>query len=249
MPWPMRLGPPPRMMTFSRSVGSRLALGAAGASRRPRRSSTCRACRRRRTRRRRCRCACRPGARRGARRCSRDLARRLPGELARAARRRSPCFFSARELRRRLSAARALRTRASSSTISSIWREEPGIDTGTLRRSARRRGRGAEAPGRPCSSRSGVGCAEGGADDVLVVARPSPRARCRRSRSGPVSIERSAFCSDSGKVRPMAMTSPTDFIAVVSVGIGAGELLEGKARDLGDDVVDGRLERGRRRAR
>ncbi|MNT82895.1 hypothetical protein D3C72_2226890 [compost metagenome] len=31
----------------------------------------------------------------------------------------------------------------------------------------------------------------------------------------PVSSERSAFCSDSWKVRPMAMASPTDFIAVV----------------------------------
>ena len=31
-------------------------------------------------------------------------------------------------------------------------------------------------------------------------------------------------------------------------GRGAGEFLEGEARDLGDDVVDGRLERGRRRA-
>ena len=31
-------------------------------------------------------------------------------------------------------------------------------------------------------------------------------------------------------------------------GIGAGEFLEGEARDLGDDVVDGRLERGRRGA-
>src|SRR6185437_3198252 len=29
---------------------------------------------------------------------------------------------------------------------------------------------------------------------------------------------------------------------------GAGEFLEGEARDLGDDVVDGRLERSRRRA-
>ena len=31
-------------------------------------------------------------------------------------------------------------------------------------------------------------------------------------------------------------------------GSGAGEFLEGKARNFGDDVVDGRLERGRRRA-
>ena len=31
-------------------------------------------------------------------------------------------------------------------------------------------------------------------------------------------------------------------------GGGAGKFLEGKARNLGDDVIDGRLERGRRRA-
>ena len=46
----------------------------------------------------------------------------------------------------------------------------------------------------------------------------------------------------------MAMTSPTDFMAVVSVGGSAGELLEGKARDLGDHIVDGRLEGGGRGA-
>ncbi len=34
----------------------------------------------------------------------------------------------------------------------------------------------------------------------------------------PVSIERSAFCRASAKVRPIAMASPTDFIEVVSVG-------------------------------
>ncbi len=34
----------------------------------------------------------------------------------------------------------------------------------------------------------------------------------------PVSIERRAFCSDSAKLRPMAMASPTDFIEVVSSG-------------------------------
>ena len=58
----------------------------------------------------------------------------------------------------------------------------------------------------------------------------------------PVSSPRSAFCSDSAKVRPIAITSPTDFIEVVSSRLGAGEFLEGEARDLGDDVVDGRLE-------
>jgi hypothetical protein len=34
----------------------------------------------------------------------------------------------------------------------------------------------------------------------------------------PVSSPRSAFCSDSWKLRPIAITSPTDFIAVVSSG-------------------------------
>ncbi len=54
----MRFGPPPRMTIFCRSVGS---ASQAGCRSRPRRSSTCRAWRRR-TRRRRCRCACRPAA-------------------------------------------------------------------------------------------------------------------------------------------------------------------------------------------
>ena len=40
--------------------------------------------------------------------------------------------------------------------------------------------------------------------------------------SQPVSSERSAFCSDSRKVRPMAMASPTDFIEVVRVGSAPG---------------------------
>ena len=44
----------------------------------------------------------------------------------------------------------------------------------------------------------------------------------------PVSIERSAFCSDSGKVRPMAMASPTDFIEVVSTGFAPGNFSKAK---------------------
>ena len=38
----------------------------------------------------------------------------------------------------------------------------------------------------------------------------------------PVSMERSAFCSDSAKVRPIAIASPTDFIDVVSRGSAPG---------------------------
>ena len=46
----------------------------------------------------------------------------------------------------------------------------------------------------------------------------------------------------------MAMASPTDCIWVPSTPVVPGELLEGPARDLGDHVVDGRLEAGRRLA-
>ena len=64
----------------------------------------------------------------------------------------------------------------------------------------------------------------------------------------PVSSERNAFCRLSAKVRPIAMASPTDFIAVVSTGSAPGNFFEGKARDFGHDIIDRRLERGRRRA-
>ena len=40
--------------------------------------------------------------------------------------------------------------------------------------------------------------------------------------SRPTSSERTAFCSDSGKVRPMAMTSPTDCMRVPSSGTAPG---------------------------
>ena len=45
---------------------------------------------------------------------------------------------------------------------------------------------------------------------------------CGVSPSSPVSRPRSAFWSDSWKVRPIAMTSPTDFIWVVSLSFAAG---------------------------
>jgi hypothetical protein len=34
----------------------------------------------------------------------------------------------------------------------------------------------------------------------------------------PVSIERNAFCTDSAKLRPIDIASPTDFIDVVNSG-------------------------------
>ena len=38
----------------------------------------------------------------------------------------------------------------------------------------------------------------------------------------PTSSPRSAFCSDSLNVRPIAITSPTDFICVVNTGSASG---------------------------
>ena len=80
MPWPMRFGPPPRMMTLLPVGRLGLALRPAD-GRRPRSRNTCRACAMR-TRRRRCRCACRPAARRAPRRALGDLGRATAGELA-----------------------------------------------------------------------------------------------------------------------------------------------------------------------
>jgi hypothetical protein len=44
----------------------------------------------------------------------------------------------------------------------------------------------------------------------------------------PVSKLASAFCSDSWMVRPMAIASPTDFIAVVRLGSEPGNFSKAK---------------------
>ena len=99
-----------------------------------------------------------------------------------------------------------------------------------------------------CSSRSGVGVPSAARIAFLSSPRPRPSISISSRPVSPVSSPRSAFCRLSWKVRPIAITSPTDFIEVVSVVRGAGEFLERKARDFGDDVIDRRLERGRRGA-
>ncbi len=62
--------------------------------------------------------------------------------------------------------------------------------------------------------------ADGGADGVAVVARVLAGDIAGDAdvveAGEAVSSERRAFCRLSGKVRPMAMASPTDFIEVVS---------------------------------
>ena len=52
---------------------------------------------------------------------------------------------------------------------------------------------------------------------ALYSAASPSRPSGESSPSVPFSIDRSAFCSAMAKVRPMDMTSPTDFIEVVSV--------------------------------
>ena len=46
------------------------------------------------------------------------------------------------------------------------------------------------------------------------------------------SSERSAFCSASVKLRPIAMASPTDFMVVVSVASAAGNFSKAKRGTL-----------------
>ena len=68
--------------------------------------------------------------------------------------------------------------------------------------------------------RSGPGCRSSRSRHT----RESSASGSRRSLkpSAPVSSPRRAFCSDSWKVRPMAITSPTDFIWVVRRGSAWG---------------------------
>ncbi len=60
--------------------------------------------------------------------------------------------------------------------------------------------------------------------------RPSISISSRPVR--PVSRPRIDFCSDSWKVRPMAMTSPTDFMEVVRTGSAPGNFSKAKRGTL-----------------
>ncbi len=77
--------------------------------------------------------------------------------------------------------------------------------------------------GRPSAARSAsLGRSGSVSPSISTSSRPSR----------PVSSERSAFCSDSANVRPSAMTSPTDFIAVVSTGSVSGNFSKVKRGTL-----------------
>ena len=148
---------------------------------------------------------------------------------------------------RRRSAGRPLRGFASSvSTMPRICARNQGSILHEAKTSS------SEKPSRiacaTISSRSGVGVPSAARITFLSSPWPSPSIAISSRPVRPVSSERSAFCSYSWNVRPIAIASPTDFIEVVSTVVGAGEFLEREARDFRDHVVDGRLERGRRRA-
>ncbi len=63
------------------------------------------------------------------------------------------------------------------------------------------------------SSRSGRGCDRAARN---ASRPPSPGGSTGSRPDNPVSIERKPFCSASAKERPIAIASPTDFIAVES---------------------------------
>ena len=229
---PIRFGPPPRMMTFWRSVGS---ASQAGRRSRLRRSNTCKASSRR-TRRRRCRCACRPDAHPPSRSAATSVslqAREFGEPLVRETQRLQPpqrAGFGGRPLPRlRARPRRSFPVRAGTTGRTCCNR-------GCPRPTARR------ATPAPPSTTGPAGLRQSRAKGVrLAVA-----GRLDRVEAGkPVSMLRKPFCSASAKLRPMAIASPTDSSGGQQRR-RAGEFLEGEARDLDHDVVDGRLEAGRR---
>ena len=101
------------------------------------------------------------------------------------------------------------------------------------------------APRRAARARSGLGATISPAQllevggGLLAASKPAR----------PISSERSALRALSLNVRPMAITSPTDFICVVSVASASGNFSKAKRGILVTHVVDRRLEAGRRLAR
>ena len=228
MPCPIRFGPLPRMITAGLLARAR--------PRSPRRRTSSGTASSRRTRPRRCRPSCRPGGRPSA--C------RTPRTTSSASPRISPICSSEKPCRlaRRSRSAVELAARrdlggdlVEQQQLVEEPRVDPRVPRGAPRRWRRRGSRPApRAAGRRAASRPARSSA------VLVERRPTPGAS-RRRRSA-LSSERSAFCSASVKLRPIAIASPTDFMCVVSVGSAPRELLEREPRHLDDDVVEARLE-------
>ena len=150
--------------------------------------------------------------RRGAR--APDLGLGASGQRRRCAGRRSPSAWRAAGRRGRRGPPRAIT--GSNSTISRMFSRNHGSMADSSWISARARAR-AGRPRRRRSSARRWGCGSSGA-----ARRGRRPARSSVSPQRSCSSERTAFWSASLKVRPMAMTSPTDFIWVVSVGSASG---------------------------
>ena len=115
--------------------------------------------------------------------------------------------------------------------------QEPGVDGGHRRppRPPSSPGAGPRRPRRGAPSWASPAAAAAAPDRTSpLLARPAAPSS---SSDGEPLQQRLA-----GRCAPIAITSPTDFIAVPSVRRRAGELLEGPARDLHHRVVERRLE-------
>ena len=90
--------------------------------------------------------------------------------------------------------------------------------------------------------RPGTGCARGRASPDLLARSSSRSASARSGRRCRSPGHARPSGMDSWKVRPMAITSPTDFICVVRRDRPCGNFSKREARDLGDHVVDRRAQ-------
>ena len=75
-----------------------------------------------------------------------------------------------------------------------------------------------ESPARNAWAMTSTRSGRGAARAARTASFPAPSMATSLRPLSPISRERRPFCSDSGKLRPMAMTSPTDFIDVVKRG-------------------------------
>ena len=236
MPWPIRFGPAAedehRRPLARRDLGL-LVVGGVVVRRRARR-----------TRRRRCRRSCRPA---GCRARAAARARPASGSAAQLADlrgRRSRAAWPGAAASRRARRGRA--PRRATSSISGDLVEEPRVDRRSPRPAPRR-----VAPARSacCTTvEPAVVRQRGLRDEQRVRSSAGGVAAPVERRASGCSSERSAFCSASVKLRPIAIASPTLFMCVVSVGSAPRELLEREPRHLDHDVVERRLERRRRLA-
>ena len=98
------------------------------------------------------------------------------------------------------------------------------------------------------SRRSGVGLASAARDRVLVAARDA--GDLDLVEAGEAGLQRAQrLLQRFGEAAADRHRLADRFHRGGEQRLGAGEFLEGEARHLGDDVIDRRLERGRRRRR